>query len=195
MNLILHPDGKKRCSWANPKNPAYVRYHDTEWGVPVRDDRVLFEFLVLESFQAGLSWEIVLNKRAGFERAFARFDPKKVAKFTEKDVRRLKADARIVRNEAKIRAAINNARRFLEVQEECGSFAAYQWGWTKGKTIKNRWKDLKELPAKTPLSDEMAADLKRRGFKFLGSTVVYAHLQATGVIDDHLVGCWRKSMR
>lgn len=195
MTLVTHPDGKKRCLWANPKNPAYVRYHDTEWGVPVRDDRLLFEFLVLESFQAGLSWEIVLNKRAGFERAFAKFDPKKVARFTEKDTQRLKTDASIIRNEAKIRAAVNNAQRFLEVQKEYGSFAAYQWGWTKGKTIKNRWRDIKELPAKTPLSDAIAADLKKRGFKFLGSTVIYAHLQATGVIDDHLVGCWRKRTR
>ncbi len=191
MTLITHPDGKKRCPWANPKNPAYVRYHDTEWGVPIKDDRVLFEFLVLESFQAGLSWEIVLNKRAGFERAFAKFDPKKVARFTQEDIVRLKQDARIIRNEAKIRAAVNNAQRFLEVQKEYGSFAAYQWGWTKGKVIKNRWRDIKELPAKTPLSDAIAADLKKRGFKFLGSTVIYAHLQATGVVQDHLRGCWR----
>ena len=185
------PKAPVRCPWANPKNPAYVAYHDTEWGVPVRDDRCLFEFLVLESFQAGLSWEIVLNKRKGFEKAFVNFDPKRVAKFTEKDIARLKPDASIIRNEAKIRAAVNNAQWFLEVQREFGSFANYQWGWTKNKIIKNRWKALKELPAKTPLSDAMAADLKRRGFKFLGSTVIYAHLQATGVVNDHLRTCFR----
>ncbi len=191
MKLITHPDGKRRCAWANPKNPKYIVYHDTEWGVPVKDDRILFEFLVLESFQAGLSWEIVLNKRAGFEKAFARFDPKKVALFTEKDVQRLKLDASIIRNEAKIRATVNNAKLFLEMQKEFGSFSNYQWGWTKGKVVRGNWTENDAIPATTPLSDAIAADLKKRGFKFFGSTVVYAHLQATGVIQDHLKGCWR----
>jgi DNA-3-methyladenine glycosylase I len=191
MAATLHDDGKKRCFWANPKNPLYIAYHDKEWGVPVHDDRLLFEFLVLESFQAGLSWEIVLNKRKGFEKAFANFDPKKVAKFTEKNVLRLKQDASIIRNEAKIRAAVNNAQRFLELQKEFGSFDKYQWSWTKGKPIYNRWTERTQIPATSKLSDDMAADLKKRGFKFLGSTVMYAHLQATGVINDHLVSCFR----
>ncbi len=190
MLLITHPDGKKRCAWANLKNPTYVRYHDEEWGVPVKDDRILFEFLVLESFQAGLSWEIVLNKRKGFEKAFQKFDPKKVALFTEKDVQRLKLDASIIRNEAKIRATINNAKLFLGMQKEFGSFSAYQWSFTKGKIVKGNWTEKDAIPATTPLSDTIAADLKKRGFKFFGSTVVYAHLQATGVIQDHLKGCW-----
>ncbi len=190
MKLITHPDGKKRCAWANPKNSKYITYHDTEWGVPVKDDRVLFEFLVLESFQAGLSWEIVLNKREGFEKAFAKFDPKKVATFTEKDVQRLKLDASIIRNEAKIRATVNNAKLFLGMQKEFGSFSNYQWSFTKGKVIRGNWTEKDAIPATTPLSDAIAADLKKRGFKFFGSTVVYAHLQATGVIQDHLKGCW-----
>lgn len=184
-------NGPVRCPWANPKNPRYLTYHDEEWGVPVHDDRVIFEFLVLESFQAGLSWEIVLNKRDAFERAFAGFDPVKVAKFSERDIIRLKNDAGIIRNEAKIRAAINNAKLFLGVQREFGTFDAYLQGFVGGKRIVNRWRTMREVPATTPVSDAIAKDLKRRGFKFLGSTVVYAHLQATGVVDDHLVSCFR----
>lgn len=182
-----------RCPWANPKNPLYIKYHDEEWGVPVHDDRQIFEFLVLESFQAGLSWEIVLNKREGFRKAFDGFDPAKVAKYTEKRILKLKEDASIIRNEAKIRAAVNNAQRFLEVQEEFGSFERYIWGFIGGRPIVNSWKALSDLPARTPLSDTISADLKRRGFKFLGSTVVYAHMQATGMVDDHLVTCFRRA--
>lgn len=180
-----------RCPWANPKNPLYIQYHDEEWGVPVHDDKKIFEFLVLESFQAGLSWEIVLNKRKGFEKAFLGFDPKKVAKMTEKDILLLKTDASIIRNEAKIRAAINNAKIFLDVQNEFGFFDKYIWKFTKNKTINNKWNTLKEIPPKTELSDAVSIDLKQRGFKFLGSTVMYAHMQATGMINDHLTTCFR----
>ncbi len=180
-----------RCPWANPKNPLYIKYHDEEWGVPVHDDQKIFEFLILESFQAGLSWEIVLNKREGFRKAFENFDPKKVSKFSKKDVARLKIDASIIRNEAKIRATINNAQRFLEVQKEFKTFDKYIWGFTKNKTIYNKWKMLKDLPPTSDLSNEITNDLKKRGFKFLGPKVVYAHMQATGMVHDHIINCFR----
>lgn len=173
------------------KNPLYVKYHDEEWSVPVYDDRKLFEFIVLESAQAGLSWEIILGKREGYRKAFKGFDPKKVAKMTEKDVERLLKDPSIVRNRLKVRATVNNAQRFLEVQKEFGSFADYMWAWVKGRPLQNRWKSVKELPAKTELAEKMAKDLKKRGFKFLGPTVWYAHMQAVGMVNDHTTDCFR----
>jgi DNA-3-methyladenine glycosylase I len=166
-------------------------YHDEEWGTPLHDDRKIFEFLVLEGMQAGLSWRTVLAKRENFRRAFDRFDPAKVARYTARDIRRLLGDAGIIRNRQKILAAINNAKRFLEVQEEFGSFDRYIWGFVLGKPVVNRLKTFSEMPAKTPLSDRISKDLKARGFKFVGSTIVYSHLQATGLVNDHLVTCFR----
>jgi DNA-3-methyladenine glycosylase I len=172
-------------------DPLLRDYHDREWGVPLRDDRSLFEFLVLEGFQAGLSWMTILRKREAFRKAFAGFDPVKVARFTARDVKRLLGDAGIVRNRLKIEAAIHNARRFLEVQKEFGSFADYMWSFVGGQPVRNRFLSLKELPARTALSDRFSADLKKRGFKFVGSTIVYAHMQATGMVNDHLATCFR----
>jgi DNA-3-methyladenine glycosylase I len=180
-----------RCGWVPLNKPTYVKYHDEEWGVPVYDDLKMFEFLVLESFQAGLSWEIVLNKRDNFRAGFAHFDFAKVAKFGEDKVQELLQDKGIVRNQLKIRAAINNAQRYLEVIEEFGSFCDYFWGFTSGKPIINSFKTLAEIPANTPLSDTIAKDLKKRGFKFLGTTVIYAHMQAIGMVNDHLEECFR----
>lgn len=168
-----------------------VDYHDREWGVPVRDDRRQFEFLVLESAQAGLSWYTILRKREGYRAAFADFDPVRVARFTPARVERLMNDAGIVRNRAKIEATVNNAKCFLAVQREHGSFSDWLWGFVDGKPLVNRWREPREIPATTALSDTIAKALKQRGFKFLGSTVVYAHLQATGLVNDHLVGCFR----
>ena len=167
------------------------KYHDHEWGVPVRDDRKQFEFLVLESAQAGLSWAIILRKRENYRKAFAGFDPKKVAKFTALDQRRLMKDAGIVRNRLKIEAAINNARLFLEVQKEFGSFCNYLSRFLEGGPKANGWKTLKDLPANTPESDALSKDMKKRGFKFLGSTVLYSHMQAVGLVNDHMVSCFR----
>lgn len=180
-----------RCHWALATQEGMVEYHDGEWGVPVRDDRVQFEFLVLESAQAGLSWYTILRKRAGYRAAFAEFDPARVARFTEARIERLMGDASIVRNRAKITATIGNAKCFLAVQREFGSFCDYLWGFVDGEPVVNHWREPREVPATTPLSDRIAKDLKQRGFKFLGSTVVYAHLQATGLVNDHLVGCFR----
>lgn len=182
---------KNRCGWLRFDDPLYRDYHDKEWGVPVYDDRKIFEFLVLESAQAGLSWSIVLRKRENYRKAFAGFDPKQVAKFTAKDVEKLLQNAGIIRNRAKIEAAINNAKRFLEIQKEFGTFAKYIWKFTGGKTIQNRWKTIKDLPAITPEAETLAADLKKRGFKFLGPTVIYAHMQATGMVNDHTTDCFR----
>ena len=166
-------------------------YHDTEWGVPLHDDRKLFEFLVLEGFQAGLSWATILRKRENFRKAFHGFDPERIARYTARDVKRLMADAGIIRNRQKIDAAVNNARRFLEIQKEFGSFDAYIWRFVQGKPIRNRFRSLSQLPARTPLSDAISKDLKARGFRFVGSTIVYAHMQATGMVNDHTVGCFR----
>ncbi len=166
-------------------------YHDREWGVPLHNDRKIFEFLILEGMQAGLSWKTVLDKRENFRRAFRGFDPARVARFTERDVRRLLADAGIIRNRLKILAAINNARRFLEVRKEFGTFDRYIWGFVGGKPIRNRLRSFKDMPARTPLSDLISKDLKARGFKFVGSTVVYSHMQATGMVNDHLMACFR----
>lgn len=166
-------------------------YHDKEWGVPRRDDAGQFEFLVLETAQAGLSWATILRKREGYRRAFAGFDPEKVARFTEKDVERLLGDPGIVRNRRKIESAINNARCFLEVAAGRGSFSGYLWNFVDGRPLVNRWRDMSEIPPRTPLSETMARELKRLGFTFLGPTVLYAHMQATGLVNDHLVSCFR----
>lgn len=182
---------KVRCAWVKTTNQLYVDYHDTEWAVPVHDDTKLFEFIVLESAQAGLSWEIILNKREGYRKAFLGFDPKKVAKMTEKDVVRLLNDESIIRNNLKIRATITNAQRFLEIQNEFGSFSNYMWGWTDGKTIQNSPRTTKQIVATTELATQMSKDLKKRGFKFLGPTVWYAHMQAVGMVNDHTVNCFR----
>ena len=168
-----------------------VEYHDREWGVPARDERTQFEFLVLESAQAGLSWYTVLRKRDGYRRAFAEFDPGQVARYSQADVERLLGDPGLIRNRAKIEAAVNNAQRFLEVQAAYGSFCDFLWGFVDGKPIVNQWREPAEVPATTALSDRLARELKQLGFRFLGSTVLYAHLQATGLVNDHLVGCFR----
>jgi len=180
----------ERCNWGN-SNPLMIKYHDEEWGVPLHDDRKLFEFFVLEGFQAGLSWQIVLNKREGFREAFDHFDPEIVAKYDRQKMEELMNNSAIIRNRLKIAACINNARCFLEVQNEFGSFDKYIWQFVDFKSIVNSFSDLKDLPAKTPLSDKISKDLKKRGFKFVGSTVIYAHMQATGMVNDHLVGCFR----
>ncbi len=181
---------KIRCPW--PVNdPLYVEYHDKEWGTPVHDERKHFEFLVLEAMQAGLSWHIILKKRENFRKAFDGFDPRRVARYDERKIQSLLKDAGIVRNQLKIRAAVNNANRFLEVQKEFGTFDAYLWKFVNGKTAQNRRRRLKDLPARTPLSDRVSRDLKKRGFRFTGTTVIYAHLQAVGVVNDHLVSCFR----
>jgi len=183
----------QRCGWVSETKPFYVKYHDEEWGVPVHDDIKMFEFLVLESFQAGLSWEIVLKKRDNFRKAFANFDFKKVANFGEKKVQELLQDAGIIRNQAKIRAAINNAQRYLEVIEESGDFCSYFWKFSNGKPIHNTFETLSHIPASTPLSDKISKHLKARGFKFMGTTVVYAHMQGVGMVNDHLKTCFRYS--
>ncbi|HBK71161.1 MAG TPA: DNA-3-methyladenine glycosylase I [Flavobacteriaceae bacterium] len=181
---------KQRCAWCGT-DPLYVEYHDTEWGVPVYDDDKLFEFLILETFQAGLSWITVLKKRENFRKAFDNFDYKKIATYGEKKYEALLQNAGIIRNKLKIKATISNAIAFMEVQKEFGSFSKYIWGFTNGKPIKNKLKTLAEAPATTALSDKLSKDLKKRGFKFTGSTVIYAHMQATGMVNDHLVDCFR----
>jgi len=181
---------KTRCGWCK-NDPLYIAYHDTEWGVPVYDDNKLFEFLILETFQAGLSWITILRKRENFRSAFDDFDYKKIANYTEAKFEELLLDAGIIRNRLKIKATITNAILFMKVQEEFGSFSNYIWGFTKGKPIKNKWKTLSELPATTELSDVISKDLKKRGFKFVGPTVIYAHMQATGMVNDHVTDCFR----
>jgi DNA-3-methyladenine glycosylase I len=178
-----------RCAWA--RNELLQVYHDHEWGVPQHDDRVLFEFLILEGAQAGLSWETILKKREAYRKAFARFDPKKVAKFDAGDEKRLLANEGIVRNRLKVSSAISNAKAFLDVQREFGSFDAYIWQFVGGEPIRNARKTLKDVPAKTPESDAMSKDLARRGFRFVGSTICYAFMQAVGMVNDHEVGCFR----
>lgn len=184
-------EDKTRCGWCLSSD-LYKNYHDEEWGVPVYDDRKLFEFLILETFQAGLSWLTILKKRDNFRLAFNDFDFLKIAQYPEEKIQELLQDAGIIRNQLKIRAAVSNAIAFMKVQEEFGSFSAYIWGFTGGKPIDNKRKSLKEVPATTPLSDAISKDLKKRGFKFVGSTVVYAHMQATGMVSDHVQDCWRK---
>ncbi|OLD68328.1 MAG: DNA-3-methyladenine glycosylase [Acidobacteria bacterium 13_1_40CM_2_56_11] len=182
---------KKRCVWAGESNPLLLEYHDREWGVPVHDDAKHFEFLVLEGAQAGLSWSVVLNKREGYRRAFSEFDPQKVARYTEKRVQKLLLDPGIIRNRQKIDAAVRNARAFLSIQEEFGSFDAFAWRFVGGRPKVNRWKVMKQIPAASNESDAFSKDLKQRGFSFVGSTVIYAHMQAVGMVNDHLVDCFR----
>ena len=189
MNRV---DARRRCPWCLGSD-LYRRYHDEEWGVPVHDDRRLFEFLILEGAQAGLSWSTILNKRDGYRRAFARFDPVKVARFGARDVRRLMADAGIVRNRLKIQAAIGNARAFLEVRREFGSFDAYLWGFVNGRPLQSRRRGMKDVPGRTGVSDAISRDLKQRGFRFVGSTIVYAFMQAVGMVNDHLTNCFRRA--
>ena len=180
----------KRCSWPGA-DVLMADYHDQEWGVPLHDDRKLFEFLVLEGMQAGLSWAIVLRKRENFRKAFARFNPHRVAKFDGRKVRQLLKDAGIIRNRLKIEATLNNAKRFLEIRKEFGTFDKYIWEFTNGKPIRNRFRAMKDIPGRTTISDQMSKDLKKRGFKFVGSTICYAHMQATGMVNDHLMSCFR----
>ena len=180
----------RRCPWCG-EDPLYVAYHDREWGVPVRDDRTLFEFLLLEGAQAGLSWRTILTKREAYRAAFAGFDPDWVARFDQDRIEELLADPGIVRNRRKVEAAVGNARAFLAVQEERGSFSDYIWSFTDGQPIQNRWRRLEEVPATTPLAAVISKDLRARGFRFVGPTIVYAHMQATGMVNDHLLGCFR----
>jgi len=180
----------QRCAWAG-YDPLYGRYHDREWGVPVRGDRRLFEFLVLEGAQAGLSWITILRKRPAYREAFDHFDFSKVVRYGERDVRRLLGNAGIVRNELKVRSAIRNAKAFLEVRDEFGTFSKYIWGFVDGQPIHNRRRTMKDIPPRTPLSDALSKDLKQRGFSFVGSTIIYAHMQATGMVNDHVVSCFR----
>lgn len=187
------PKNLIRCPWVDLSKSDYVAYHDEEWGVPVHDDTVLFEFLTLEAAQAGLSWYTVLRKRENYRRVFANFDVEKVARFTSKRIEKLLQDPGIVRNRLKVVAAVNNAKRFIEVQEEFGSFADYSWRFVNGNPIRNRLKKLKDYPATSKESDAMSKDLKQRGFKFVGSTIVYAHMQAVGMVNDHSVDCFRRT--
>jgi len=180
-----------RCEWSS-NDELMIKYHDEEWGMPVHDDKILFEFIVLESAQAGLSWKTILHKRENYRKAFHDFDYEKIAKYTSKDFDRLIKNPGIIRNRLKILATINNAQRFIEVRKEFGTFDKYIWSFVNNKPMINRFKSLKELPAKTALSDKISADLKKRGFKFIGSTIVYAHMQATGMVDDHVNHCFRK---
>ena len=180
----------KRCEWCE-SSEIYMKYHDAEWGVPVYDDQKHFEFLVLESAQAGLSWITILKKRENYRKAYDNFDPKKVARYTDAKKAKLMADPGIVRNRLKIESSINNAKLFLDIQKEFGSFSDYIWSFTKGKPVTGKWKELSEIPARTELSDTISADLKKRGFKFLGSVIMYSHLQATGIVNDHITSCYR----
>jgi DNA-3-methyladenine glycosylase I len=179
----------KRCEWA--EHESMIEYHDEEWGMPVHDDRKLFEFLTLEGAQAGLSWAIVLKKRKGYKKAFDNFDVKKIAKYTDKDSKRLVNDSSIVRNRLKISSTIDNAKAFIKIQEEFGSFDKYIWKFVNNKPIKNKLRKLKDYPSKTELSDEISKDLKKRGFRFVGSTIIYAFMQAIGMVNDHQVDCFR----
>jgi DNA-3-methyladenine glycosylase I len=186
----MKPTEKKRCPWCL-KFDQYIQYHDEEWGVPVHDDKIHFEFLILEGAQAGLSWSTILKKREGYRKAFADFDVRKVSRFTEARIEKLLLDPSIIRNKLKVRAAVNNAKRFLEVQKEFGSFDAYIWTFVKGKPLLNKRKNISEIAPTTRESDALSKDLIKRGFKFVGSTVIYAHMQACGLVNDHLVDCWR----
>jgi len=189
MADTLHTDGLKRCPWA--KGELYLAYHDNEWGVPVHDDQLLFEFLILEGAQAGLSWITILKKRENYRQAFDDFDPRKVARYDARKIKKLLGDPGIVRNRLKIDSAVKNAKSFLAVQEEFRSFDRYIWQFVAGQPIRNRWKSLKQVPARTLESDTMSKDLIRRGFKFVGSTICYAFMQAVGMVNDHTVDCFR----
>jgi DNA-3-methyladenine glycosylase I len=181
-----------RCPWVDLNKPEYIDYHDREWGVPVHDDKLLFEFLTLEAAQAGLSWYTVLKKRENYRKAFNQFDPKKMAKYDEKRVERLLGNPGIIRNRKKIMAAINNAKRFLEVKEAFGSFDAYMWRFVGGRPVVNKIKMLSDYPTTTSESEAMSKDLRQRGFKFVGPTICYAHMQATGMVNDHTLDCYRR---
>ncbi|MFH1197499.1 MAG: DNA-3-methyladenine glycosylase I [bacterium] len=179
-----------RCGWST-NDPIYIQYHDEEWGVPVHDDRKLFEFLILDAFQAGLSWLTILKKRENFRKAFDNFDAQKISKYSQKKIDKLLSDEGIIRNKLKVHAAVSNAKAYLLIQKEFGSFDKYIWQFTGGKTIINKWKTLKEIPPRTEESDAMSKDLKKRGFKFVGSTICYAFMQAAGMVNDHVVDCFR----
>ena len=181
---------KKRCDWCGT-DELYVRYHDEEWGVPVHDERKHFEFLILEGAQAGLSWITILKRREGYKKAFHNFDPKKVAKMTSRDITRLLKDPGIIRNRLKVQSTISNAKAFLKIQKEFGSFDAYIWSFVDGKPIRNRFKSMKDLPVKTAVAEQLSKDLKKRGFSFVGPTIIYAHMQAIGMVNDHLTTCFR----
>lgn len=181
----------KRCAWVENTFDEYTKYHDEEWGVPVHEDDIHFEFLILEGAQAGLSWSTILKRREGYRKAFSNFEPKKVAKYDEKKIQELLQDEGIIRNRLKVRAAVTNAQKFLEIQNEFGSFDKYIWEFVGGKPIVNKWKDISELPATSKESDSLSKDLKKRGFKFVGSTIIYAHMQACGLVNDHLKECFR----
>lgn len=181
---------KKRCFGNKPGSEIYAAYHDTEWGVPLHDDRKLFELLILEGAQAGLSWETVLKRREGYRKAFHRFDPTRVASMTDAELEALVSDPDIIRNRLKIYAARQNARVYLQIQKEFGSFDSYVWGFVKGKSIRNQWKSFSEVPATTPESTLLSKDLKKRGMTFVGSTIMYAFMQAAGLVNDHLIDCW-----
>jgi DNA-3-methyladenine glycosylase I len=181
---------KPRCAWAGT-DADYVHYHDTEWGVPVYDDKKLFEFLILEGAQAGLSWLTILRRREGYRQAFAGFDPVKVARFTKSKIKQLLKNPGIIRNRLKVESAVTNAQAFLKVQKEFGSFSRYQWSFVKGRPITNKRRALHEIPATTEISDAFSRDLKKRGFRFVGSTIVYAHMQAVGMVNDHVTQCFR----
>ena len=181
----------RRCKWAEGVSLKYIEYHDTEWGVPVWDDRTQFEFLILEGAQAGLSWSTILNKREGYRNAFAEFDPEKVARFTKKRVEKMLLDPSIVRNRLKVESAVTNAKAFLKVQEEFGTFCDYIWGFVDGEPIQNKFRRDEDVPATSQESDVLSKDLKKRGFRFVGSTIIYAHMQATGLVNDHLTSCFR----
>jgi DNA-3-methyladenine glycosylase I len=180
-----------RCPWSEKGNDLYLSYHDAEWGVPVWDDKMQFEFLILEGAQAGLSWSTILNKREGYRAAFAGFDPERIARFGKREVARLMKDPGIVRNRLKVESAISNARAYLKFQEEEGDFARHLWAFVGGKPIQNRFTEQKQVPATSPESDAISRDLKKRGFRFVGSTIIYAHMQATGMVNDHILGCFR----
>ena len=184
-------ESKLRCTWCE-KDDLYRKYHDQEWGVPVYDDATIFEFLILETFQAGLSWHTILKKRENFRVAFDNFDYIKIAQYQEDKIQELLLDAGIIRNKLKVRSAVSNAQAFIKIQEEFGSFSKYIWGFVNGKPIDNNRKSLAEIPATTPLSDTISKDLKKRGFKFVGSTIIYAQMQATGMVNDHVADCWTK---
>lgn len=183
-------DHKIRCGWVND-DPLYIKYHDEEWGVPVYDDTRMFEFLILETFQAGLSWYTILKKRDSFREAFDEFDYRKIALYSEPKIEELLQNSGIIRNQLKIRAAVNNAQRYIEVQKEFGSFCDYIWAFVNHKPLVNHRKSIKEVPATTPISDKLSKDLKKRGFKFVGSTTIYAHMQACGMVNDHVRSCFR----
>jgi len=181
----------KRCDWAEDTFPEYIKYHDKEWGVPVHDDQTHFEFLILEGAQAGLSWSTILKRREGYRKAFANFDPEKVAEFDESKIQELLQDKGIIRNKLKVRSVVTNAQLFLDIQEEFGNFDAYIWEFVGGKPIINHWESMKEVPATTKESDALSKDLKKRGFKFIGSTIIYAYMQACGLVMDHTMDCFR----